>query len=205
MVKMDEKVLEAFADRVVDVCNGNREHEFVMRPVTASEALKAVEDLLSVVGDEFAMKPEVVRDILLSRRGRSYFEVAHGAVAQLLAEVLDSRTRLIDAVTQIERVDGKTATVTMTFEGSEALALASLASRIDLSVLLRDAFGEFVKERVPVGTYIASRYPGESKGYSRAFLASKTREVQARIELAILLSSSPVTVEFDFDTSKAAL
>jgi hypothetical protein len=82
-------------------------------------------------------------------------------------------------------------TVTIEFDGDDAVAVHELTHGVDLGTLLRDALGEFIRAREPVETYIARRYAANTDQVRR----QKVREVTKRIKLAEVLHRGDITIE----------
>jgi hypothetical protein len=74
-------------------------------------------------------------------------------------------------------------TITLEFKDDDAEAVAGLTGVVDVGLLLRDALGEFIESRTPVGVYVQSRYLNQSE----RFRQDKAREVAKRVALATLL------------------
>jgi hypothetical protein len=82
-------------------------------------------------------------------------------------------------------------TVTLDINDETAREVADLTHGVDVSLLLRDALGEFVRAREPVETYVARRYASNTDALRR----QKVREVTKRLRVAELLHKATVTIE----------
>lgn len=79
--------------------------------------------------------------------------------------------------------------IVVVFAGTDAVEAHSLASRVDVRQLLRDALGEFIAARSPAEGYVQKRYGFEPGGVSHA---DKVHEVAIRTRFARLLKRGEV-------------
>ncbi len=84
-------------------------------------------------------------------------------------------------------------TITIEFESEDAEKVAELTGGVDLTILLRDALGEFIAARTPALEYVKRRYDASYIISHRL----KVREVEKRCKLADVLKHGNVTIELD--------